>query len=196
MSNQGNEVATENQVEQHSGDSRQNQTEFRGIIEGERWAVIHDGFYAVSDHGRVMRTASGKASNPGQIKDIRISSTGYHIAALYSNCKMKHVRIHIQVAAEFIGPCPEGHEVNHKDGNPLNNHYSNLEYTTHTGNMHHMFHTGLRKCKFSEADIEDIRRRVENGEKQIDLAVEYGTSKSYLNSIVKRNTRKVVWENQ
>lgn len=34
--------------------------------------------------------------------------------------------------------------VNHLDGNPLNNHYLNLEWTTYSGNNYHAINTGLR----------------------------------------------------
>lgn len=43
--------------------------------------------------------------------------------------------VHQLVARAFIGPCPPGLEVRHKDGNPANNHIDNLEYGTRADNM-------------------------------------------------------------
>lgn len=41
----------------------------------------------------------------------------------------------------FVGPCPKGKEVNHKDGKLDNNRRTNLEYITHKRNMLHAVHT-------------------------------------------------------
>jgi hypothetical protein len=51
--------------------------------------------------------------------------------------------IHRLVAAEFLGTCPKGIQVNHKDGDRLNNHASNLEYVTPSENTRHSVVAGL-----------------------------------------------------
>lgn len=48
----------------------------------------------------------------------------------------KH-RVHRLIALAFIGPCPEGWQINHKDGNRTNNVLLNLEYCTRVENMRH-----------------------------------------------------------
>lgn len=61
------------------------------------------------------------------------------------NGKRKTFGIHRLVAMAFIG-VPENYremDVNHKDGNKSNNHYSNLEWVTHKENMYHAKETGL-----------------------------------------------------
>ncbi len=51
--------------------------------------------------------------------------------------------VHRLVAAAFI-PNPQNKRcVNHKDGNKLNNHASNLEWVTHSENMVHAVNNGL-----------------------------------------------------
>ncbi|MDX3713446.1 HNH endonuclease signature motif containing protein [Streptomyces europaeiscabiei] len=42
--------------------------------------------------------------------------------------------MHQIVAAAFLGPRPDGHDVRHLDGNPLNSALSNLSYGTRSEN--------------------------------------------------------------
>jgi len=46
------------------------------------------------------------------------------------------------VAAAFIGPCPPGHVVNHKDFDRSNNHASNLEYLEREENLRYSWRAG------------------------------------------------------
>lgn len=70
--------------------------------------------------------------------------------------------VHELVALAFIGPRTKA-TINHKDGNKLNNHYSNLEYSTYSENNRHAFKTGLKlptksvsRQKFSKEEVEHI----------------------------------------
>lgn len=47
----------------------------------------------------------------------------------------KAINVHTLVAAAFIGPKPEGKEVDHIDKNKENNYYKNLRYVTRKENM-------------------------------------------------------------
>lgn len=70
---------------------------------------------------------------------------GRYKAVFHNSCNYVYVSltrgfdgpigVHRLVAAKFIGPCPEGMEINHKDGNKENNHWTNLEYVTHAENI-------------------------------------------------------------
>lgn len=55
----------------------------------------------------------------------------------------KHKFLHHIIAEEFLGIKPIDKEVNHIDGNKLNNHPSNLEYITHQENISHAISLGL-----------------------------------------------------
>ena len=68
---------------------------------------------------------------------------GYLRIALYRNGKSKKFHVHQIVALCFCNGFFEGAQVNHKDGNKLNNNWNNLEWVTPSGNMKHAFETGL-----------------------------------------------------
>lgn len=75
----------------------------------------------------------------------QLKSNGYWAIGLWINGHATRQYVHRLVAEAIYGPCPKDMEVNHKDGNKLNNHPSNLEYITHQGNMKHAYETGLHK---------------------------------------------------
>ena len=49
--------------------------------------------------------------------------------------KFFNTSVHRMVAEVFLGPCPDGHEVDHIDGNKQNNSLSNLQYLTKEENI-------------------------------------------------------------
>lgn len=60
---------------------------------------------------------------------------GYARVALYLDGVSKTYQVHRLVLETFIGPCPEGMECLHIDGNPENNDISNLRWGTHYENV-------------------------------------------------------------
>ena len=106
----------------------------------EIWKDIkgYEGLYQISNFGNVKRIQSNKYIKPHNEK-------GYIRVALCKNNKVKHLYLHRLIATAFI-PNPENKsDVNHKDGNKMNNKINNLEWTTRKENMNHAKDTGLWK---------------------------------------------------
>lgn len=101
-----------------------------------------EGLYEVSNLGQV------KSLNYNRTKEAKIlrlckNKDGYLCVHLHKNGKGYAKKVHRLVTAAFI-PNPEGKtEVNHIDGNKTNNRVENLEWATHSENMHHAWETGL-----------------------------------------------------
>ena len=85
--------------------------------------------------------------------------------------------VHQLVARAFLGPCKEGQEVRHLDGNPLNNRIDNLAYGTRTENIVDVMRIGgsWRGSVVIEQVIE-IRQRLEKGQSAADIARSMGIS--------------------
>lgn len=96
--------------------------------------------YLISDSGVVVNSNTGKSLR------YDLSSAGYRRVTLWgTNQKRVRVTVHRLVAMTYLDN-PEGKPiVNHKDGDKLNNHYTNLEWVTCKENTRHAFDTGLRE---------------------------------------------------
>ncbi|MDD5363601.1 MAG: NUMOD4 motif-containing HNH endonuclease [Ignavibacteria bacterium] len=110
-------------------------------MQNEIWKDIPDyeGIYKASNLGNIKSLKNKKE----KILSPAINDKGYYKVVLYKN-KIKKTKLgHRLVAIAFI-PNPENKpEVNHKDGNPLNNNIDNLEWNTKLENVRHAFRTGL-----------------------------------------------------
>jgi hypothetical protein len=106
----------------------------------EEWRQILDARgYDVSSFGRV-RSWRGLAVQ----EHIPVRAGDYLKAMLRTGNTARQTAVHRLVAAAFCPrKRPEQTVVNHKDGNKLNNHYSNLEWVTHAENMKHAHDAGL-----------------------------------------------------
>lgn len=96
-------------------------------------------YYLVSNTGEIKGVKTGK------IRSKNILHTGYYFVSgsLGSRESKITFKVHKAVAETFI---PNPHNlpiVNHKDGNKLNNHVSNLEWCTNQENIIHAIEIGL-----------------------------------------------------
>lgn len=120
----------------------------------EEWkdVVGYEDVYQVSSIGRVRRKEQlverkrqGSYVKSGQEMTPHVTPKGYMRIRLQSNKSGKNWFIHTLVANAFIGSAPsKKHQVNHKDGNKLNNSVDNLEYVTPSQNLIHAYRTELR----------------------------------------------------
>lgn len=144
----------------------------------ERWRTCkRDHRYMISDHGRVLSEARGKPKllSPGRTKSghltVYISGEG-------------SVYVHALVAETFLPEKPSGRvEVRHKDGDPGNNFWENLAWSTKGQNNRDRKHHAGWSGKLKVEDVSRIKRRLNKGEKGRDLAFEYGVGESAISAI-------------
>lgn len=101
----------------------------------ENWKPVvgYEGMYEVSDHGRVRsldRLDSGGRSIKGRSIIQTLNRYGYPYLDLHLGGGKKRRSVHHLVIESFVGPRPEGMQVDHIDNNPENNMLSNLQYVT------------------------------------------------------------------
>lgn len=144
----------------------------------ESWKEIkgYEGLYMVSTYGNVKRLATTfkdklgrKWSNKEKILRVRLTRGGYCRVSLSKDGIAKDKYIHRLVAETFIPNVLDKEEINHIDGNKLNNKADNLEWVTRQENEKHKVKMGLYNStdKHKEQCRENQKRSVEANLKPI-----------------------------
>lgn len=112
----------------------------------EQWKPIKDfeNLYEVSNQGNV-RSAFREGTKGGLLKVF--SDKRYYKVHLYKNGKQYQPYVHRLVAAAFLDKVDGKTEINHKNGNKLDNRVDNLEWCSRSENIQHAYKLGLRKTK-------------------------------------------------
>lgn len=154
----------------------------------------YEGLYQVSADGRVFSLVSNKWLKP------RNAGSGYQVVMLYHNKKGKNAYVHRLVAEAFIDRIDGKSCVNHKDGDKTNNCAENLEWVTHSENMHHASKNGLsvgsekqksaaRKNgkimrKLTDKQALQVRQMYRGGMIQREIADKFNMSQGQISAIV------------
>jgi hypothetical protein len=127
----------------------------------EIW-TISEGAYDISNKGNVRRD--------GYILKKRMDRDGYEIITLTIDGCYYTRKVHRLVGIAFI-PNPENKpQINHIDGNKLNNTVNNLEWCTAKENIEHSSKLGLQPrgeekafAKLTEENVSEIKQMVLDG---------------------------------
>ena len=98
--------------------------------------------YEVSEDGRIFRNVKSKKQNKIVI-DYHHSSKGYAFTFICREGKVQRIPIARVVAECWLGIKPDGYEIDHRDRNSLNNHYTNLRYVTKSEQMKNRDHSNI-----------------------------------------------------
>lgn len=171
------------------------------MIDAEQWrdVVRYEGFYSVSSFGRVQskdreilnRKGARRKYKERFLKQARVPS-GFAVTLSRDNYK-ETILVHRLVAEAFLGKCPQGMVVVHKDDNPLNNHLANIEYNTQKFTQqrfadkgrHWRGDTSSRK-NLTLAETADVQARASRGESQRSIASDLGVSRSTIARAIAR----------
>ena len=172
----------------------------------EIWKDIegYEGLYQVSNLGNVKslnrlikHNRSGFLKLKSKIIKPCTTKTGYVVFHLYKNSKQTHKTAHRLVAECFLENIFSKEDINHIDGNKLNNNILNLEWNTRSENLKHAYNTGLKErgekhynSKLTEKNILIIREL--KGFSHTKIAEQYNVSRKCISKIINKETWKHV----
>jgi hypothetical protein len=172
----------------------------------EVWLPVvgYEGLYEISDWGRIRgldrlirHRMGGETRWAGRLMQPSTTRDGYLRVTLSKHGSARVDKIHILVAAAFIGPRPDGMEVCHGEGGKLDNRPENLRYGTAKENQADRLRDGTHNrgerhgnARLTKAQVRHIRRELVNAPRgtAARLARELGVSPTTICE-VRRETR-------
>lgn len=156
--------------------------------------------YAVDEAGVVWSLQPGRhgkwAGRPHAIRSF-VGGNGYARVTLRVQGKRQAHFVHRLVSMAFHGPCPEGMEVCHLDGQQSNNAPANLCYATHRQNALHRWDHGTMAygqkshlARLSDADVASLWDGVKSGASCKEIREIYGVSEAYVYALKSGRIRK------
>ena len=162
----------------------------------EKWERIkgYEKYYEISNFGNVksldreISNKKGSYTKKGRLLKKSYTSTGYLKVELTKNKKKKSFKVHRLVAQAFI-PNPESKpNVNHIDGNPLNNNFKNLEWCTQKENVEHALKLGLIEKKLTPEQESELIKMYVSRVSGNELSRKFNISKTAIYIILRRNS--------
>jgi len=155
--------------------------------------------YEISNLGNVKSLGNSKWRKE-KIMKSSVWNKGYKMLILCKNGKEKAMQVHRLIATAFIPNPLNKPQVNHIDGNKINNSVSNLEWVTARENTQHAFRLGLMAvpkgesvycAKLNNEQVLEIRELYKTGKyTQNKLGEMYSVVRQCIGDITTRKTWK------
>ena len=159
------------------------------------WKPIknYEGLYEINDNGEIhslgntiMRSNGRKQTFKPRIVKAHNKGNDRMMVSLVKNKKSKCFLVHRLLGNAFI-PNPDNKpQINHKDGDPLNNNLSNLEWVTQSENIEHALKNGFMNLYvLSLSEEKEIIKKWKTGKySKSSLSREYPASRYTIRRIV------------
>lgn len=164
----------------------------------EEWREVIGWPYEASTLGRVRRIARCQGSRQQILKPARTARKTWRWQVAFSAAgRRRSFTVAQVVALAFLGPRSPEKEINHKDGDRLNDRADNLEYVMLQQNREHAVRFDLmshvtRRSKLTPQDVVEIRRRRAAGESRRSVAVAFGICTRQVSIITARKQWRAV----
>lgn len=167
----------------------------------ESWKSVsgYENIYEVSNSGKV-RSIQGKQTESRrhglrswEQREMKLKTDkgGYKRVTLWKDKKPKDFLVHRLVAIEFCER-PEGKNlINHIDGNPSNNDYTNLEWCDHRDNLMHAYLNKMNKAPNVITLIDIVTKEEKEFYSMAEASRFLGRSNSYVSNSIKQGAKEL-----
>ncbi len=136
-----------------------------------------------------MVSSLGRVRGPRSILKPFIHK-GYCKVGMSGGMRMACRQVHRLVLEAFVGPCPDGYEAAHNDGDPLNNRLDNLRWDTKIANHADKLRHGTQyrgaqvyNAKLTDDDVRCIRAEPDGHGTGQMLATAFDVSKAHISRL-------------
>lgn len=154
--------------------------------------------YAITKDGRVWskpRFGKGSKNSGGWLKPA-VKDNQYLFVTLRKGKKSFAKYIHRLILETYMGPCPDGMEGRHLDGNRAKNELSNLEWGTPIQNQADRRRHGTYLCKdnapivkLTSGAVRDIRALYQTGLfSHVKLGIVFGIHPVTIGDVIRKET--------
>jgi len=158
------------------------------------YKLLNDPMYLIEEDGLVLvrKPSKGSYKRDVPIEELPWRTKFCATQGGYSRVKYRGIwlLIHRVVFAKFVGELSDK-EINHKDGNPSNNHFSNLELVTTSENLIHSYRklgrAKVRNFKYHEDVEEAVMAAHKGGDGYKKVAKTFNIPVSTIAYMIKRN---------
>lgn len=140
----------------------------------------------IPNYPKYFATESGEIFGPKGMRKPQKHPGGYRITAMPSKKGFRSRYIHRLVWEAFKGSIPVNKQINHKDGNKINNKLSNLELVTAKENTKHAIENGLKDrdiVHLKVSEVAKIKELYNNGMGTRELAEKFNRSQRCIQHI-------------
>lgn len=163
-------------------------------MDNEIWKDVpnYEGYYMASNFGRLVSLVGWDGHRHVERKRIingwiqKADSNGTYkrrIVTLTKEGIKEELKVHRIIALTFISNAEGKPNINHIDGNPLNNHVENLEWCTQKENNKHAVEMGLRRIEAYE-NTDEVIRLYKKGMSVREIAEKHSASNLTINRII------------
>jgi hypothetical protein len=150
--------------------------------------------YAIDKDGKVWSCKCMKNTyfDTWRILKDRLDTKGYFNFSYTHESKKKYIMVHKLVGLAFINKPEYATEINHKNGNKIDNRIDNLEWVSRRQNIKHSYDTLKRKrtqgdmsplAKLDEQKVKEIKKMLLEGGTIRGIGSLYGVHSSIIHGI-------------
>lgn len=140
-------------------------------VENNEYHIANKVFRQISESDKYFISNNGViySAKTNKLISQHVSDVGYHSVSLHINGTKFNITTQRLLYKTWIGPIPEGMEINHNDSIPWRNEIDNLEPLSTLENIRYSLINGNRPIAWNEEDVHIICKLLQDGKRPFEI---------------------------